>query len=61
VDAPDPYDAGDVRDLMVQLGTAMLAAGDSVDAVSSTLSGILRAYGLGKSAVLDLDGHPAMV
>jgi uncharacterized membrane protein YjjP (DUF1212 family) len=50
-DAPDP---GEVRELVVQLGTAMLAAGDSVDAVSSTLSGILRAYGLSKSAVIVL-------
>jgi uncharacterized membrane protein YjjP (DUF1212 family) len=54
VDAPDPYDAGDVRELVVQLGTAMLAAGDSVDAVSSTLSGILVAYGLDKSVVIVL-------
>lgn len=38
----------------MQLGAAMLAAGDSVDAVSSTLTGILRAYGLPKSGVIVL-------
>jgi len=38
----------------VQLGTAMLAAGDSVDAVSSTLRRILGAYSLHKSGVIVL-------
>jgi uncharacterized membrane protein YjjP (DUF1212 family) len=54
VGAPISHDAGEVRELVVQLGTAMLAAGDSVDAVSSTLSGILAAYGLQKSSVIVL-------
>ena len=36
----------EVRDLLVQLGTAMSAAGDSVDAIDSTLRTIVAAYGV---------------
>ena len=40
--------------MVVALGKAMLAAGDSVDAVSSKLRGILWAYGLSESWVIVL-------
>jgi uncharacterized membrane protein YjjP (DUF1212 family) len=35
-----------VRDLLVQLGVAMSAAGDSVDSIDSTLRAIVAAYGV---------------
>ena len=35
-----------VRDLLVQLGVAMSAAGDSVDAIDSTMRSIVAAYGV---------------
>ena len=54
MDQPISHDAGEVRELVVALGTAMLAAGDSVDAVSSKLRGILAAYGLPDGDVIVL-------
>jgi uncharacterized membrane protein YjjP (DUF1212 family) len=38
--------AAAVRDLLVQLGVAMSAAGDSVDSIDSTLRAIVAAYGV---------------
>lgn len=52
--APKPADPGEVRELVVAVGIAMLAAGDSVDAVASKLRGILEAYGLNQSDVIVL-------
>ena len=46
---PPSIDDGSVavlRDLLVQLGVAMSAAGDSVDAIDSTLRTIVAAYGV---------------
>ena len=54
MDRPISHDAGEVREMVVALGTAMLAAGDSVDAVSSKLRGMLWAYGLSESWVIVL-------
>lgn len=51
---PISHDAGEVRELVVHLGTAMLAAGDSVDAVLSKHRGILGAYGLRDCGVIVL-------
>lgn len=45
---------GEVREMVVAVGTAMLGAGDSVDAVTSKLRGILQAYGLSESWVIVL-------
>jgi len=51
---PITHDAGEVRELVVALGTAMLASGDSVDAVSAKLRDILAAYGLADGEVIVL-------
>ena len=44
--APEAQRVALVRDLLVQLGTAMSAAGDSVDAIDATLRQIVAAYGV---------------
>jgi hypothetical protein len=43
--AADDAAVAELRDLLVQLGTAMSAAGDSVDAIGTSLQTIVRAHG----------------
>jgi uncharacterized membrane protein YjjP (DUF1212 family) len=44
--APTDDSVAEVRDLLVQLGVAMSAAGDSVDAIDANLRAIIAAYGV---------------
>jgi uncharacterized membrane protein YjjP (DUF1212 family) len=46
-----PVDPGEVRQLIVALGEAMAAAGDSVDAIATKLERALNAYGIGTHQV----------
>ena len=48
---PPPVDPGEVRQLVVALGEAMAAAGDSVDAIAIKLERVFDAYGIGDHQV----------